>query len=57
MSRTRSIEKRYGRCLLCGDRVVGSDNFLTVQEGYCHSNCLNDTMVVKRPVSSVGVKN
>ena len=38
--------KTYGLCELCGERVLGSDQHIIAEEGYCHTNCLEQIMVL-----------
>lgn len=33
-------EKTYGKCIICGDRVRGSDQYITAVEGYTHRKCI-----------------
>lgn len=33
-------EKKFGKCVICGDRVLNRHDFVTAEEGYCHRACL-----------------
>lgn len=38
--------KIYGLCEMCGERVRGSHQFITAEEGYCHTKCMAESQVV-----------
>ncbi|MDY6788575.1 MAG: hypothetical protein SVV03_01290 [Candidatus Nanohaloarchaea archaeon] len=40
-SRSRKGNK-LGKCLICGERVRTSHDYLTTSEGYTHKNCLKE---------------
>jgi hypothetical protein len=38
--------KIYGICEMCGERVRGSHQYITAEEGYCHRKCIEENQVV-----------
>ncbi|QGA80853.1 hypothetical protein [Candidatus Nanohalobium constans] len=36
----KSIDQRRGNCVICGDRVHNSDDYIESTDGYCHKECL-----------------
>lgn len=33
---------KLGKCLICGERVRTSQNYITTSEGYTHKKCLRE---------------
>lgn len=47
----RSILKtetdRLGLCIICGDRVHSHEDYLQATEGYCHQDCVKNTIIIE----------
>jgi hypothetical protein len=49
----KSVSERKGLCVICGDRVHGTENYIESTEGYCHKKCLTmDKRTAKQPVQA-----
>lgn len=38
-------KNELGVCVICGSRVHTTEDFLESEEGYCHTGCLNSSIV------------
>jgi hypothetical protein len=40
MSEKTASAKKFGKCVICGERVHSTHEFITAEEGYCHRTCI-----------------